>query len=65
MRGCRVPGMNRLRDCYPNVEALANVINRSRRYTLDRLTFKKPFTEREKRIILSDLGEGFTDDIFN
>ena len=64
MKHCRIPGMNRLRDRFETVEDLARVINRSRRYTIDRLNFKKPFTDIEKQIILSYLGEGTTDDIF-
>lgn len=64
MRGCRVPGLNRLRECYPTAEALGMVINRSRDYVLDRLLRKREFTEREKQMILADLGEGFTEEIF-
>lgn len=64
MKHCRIPGMNKLRDRFETVEDLARVINRSRRYTIDRLNFKKPFTDIEKQIILSYLGEGTTDDIF-
>ena len=64
MKRCRVPGLNRLRDCYPTAEALGRVINRSRDYVLDRLTRKREFTEREKQMILADLGEGYTEDIF-
>lgn len=64
MRGCRVPGLNRLRERYPTAEALGRVINRSRDYVLDRLLRKREFTEREKQMILADLGEGFTEEIF-
>jgi hypothetical protein len=64
MKHCRIPGMNKLRDRFETVEDLARVINRSRRYTIDRLNFKKPFTDIEKQLILSYLGEGTTDDIF-
>ena len=64
MKRCRVPGLNRLRDCYDSAEALGNVINRSRDYVLDRLTKKREFTERERSMILADLGEGYTEDIF-
>ena len=64
MKRCRVPGLNRLRDCYESAEALGKVINRSRDYVLDRLTLKREFTDREKYMILADLGEGYTEDIF-
>ena len=64
MKHCRIPGMNQLRDRFETVEDLARVINRSRRYTIDRLNFKKTFTDIEKQLILSYLGEGTTDDIF-
>ena len=64
MRGCRVPGMNRLRECYPNAAALGRVINRSRDYVLDRLLKKKEFTELEKKMILNDLGNGYDESIF-
>ena len=65
MRGCRVPGMNRLRECYPTAEALGRVINRSRDYVLDRLLKKREFTPLEKRMILKDLGNGYDETIFN
>ena len=65
MKHCRIPGLNRLRECYPTVTDLANVINRSRDYVQDRLTRKRQFTEREMQMILADLGEGYTRDIFN
>lgn len=64
MRGCRVVGLNRLRDCYDTAQDLADVINRSRKYVLDRLNMKKEFTEREKRIIRLNLGDRYTDDLF-
>lgn len=64
MRGCRVPGMNRLRECYPTAEALGKVINRSRDYVLDRLLKKREFTPLEKRMILNDLGEGYDETVF-
>ena len=64
MKHCRIPGMNKLRDRFETVEDLARVINRSRRYTIDRLNFKKPFTEREREIICSHLGMELTDDLF-
>lgn len=64
MKHCRIPGMNKLRECYPTVTDLANVINRSRDYVQDRLTKKREFTEREKQMILRDLGEGYTERIF-
>ena len=65
MRNCRLPGMNKLRDCFKTSEELCELINRSKPYVLDRLNLKKQFTAREKRIILNHLGEGYTDDIFN
>lgn len=64
MKRCRVPGLNRLRDCYDSAEALGKVINRSRDYVLDRLTLKREFTERERSMILADLGEGYDESIF-
>lgn len=64
MKRCRVPGLNRLRDCYESAEALGKVINRSRDYVLDRLTLKREFTERERSMILADLGEGYDESIF-
>ena len=64
MKHCRKPGLNRLRDCYGSAEDLGRVINRSRDYVLDRLILKREFTDREKRMILADLGEGYTEDIF-
>lgn len=64
MKHCRIPGMNKLRECYPTVTDLANVINRSRDYVQDRLTKKKEFTERERQMILLDLGEGYTEEVF-
>ena len=64
MKRCRVPGLNRLRDCYDSAEALGKVINRSRDYVLDRLTLKREFTERERSMILADLGEGYDETIF-
>ena len=65
MRGCRVPGMNRLRELYPTAEALGRVINRSRDYVLDRLLKRKEFTALEKQMILNDLGEGYDETVFN
>ena len=56
--------MNKLRECYPTVTDLANVINRSRDYVQDRLTKKREFTERERQMILRDLGEGYTEEVF-
>jgi hypothetical protein len=56
--------MNRLRDCFATAEDLGRVINRSRPYVIDRLNFKKEFTENEKRLILAHLGEGYTSEIF-
>ncbi len=64
MRGCRAPGMNRLRECYPTAEALGRVINRSRDYVLDRLLKKREFTPLERQMILNDLGEGYDETIF-
>ncbi len=64
MKRCRIPGLTKLRECYPSAEALGQVINRSRDYVQDRLTLKRQFTENEKRLILADLGEGFNEDIF-
>lgn len=64
MKRCRVPGLNRLRDCYESAEELGKVINRSRDYVLDRLTLKREFTERERSMILADLGEGYDESIF-
>jgi len=64
MRGCRRPGLNKLRECYPNSKSLGMVINRSSDYVLDRLLKKREFTEREMQMILADLGEGYTEDIF-
>lgn len=65
MRGCRVPGMNRLRELYPTAEALGRVINRSRDYVLDRLLKRREFTALEKQMILNDLGEGYDETVFN
>ena len=65
MRGCRVPGMNRLRELYPTAEALGSVINRSRDYVLDRLLKRREFTALEKQMILNDLGEGYDETVFN
>lgn len=65
MRGCRRPGLNKLRECYPNSKALGMVINRSSDYVLDRLLKKREFTENEKRLILLDLGNQYTEEIFN
>lgn len=64
MKHCRIPGMNKLRDRFETVEDLARVINRSRRYTIDRLNFKKPFTDREKQLILKFLGKEGEYDLF-
>lgn len=64
MKHCRIPGMNKLRECYPTVTDLANVINRSRDYVQDRLTKKREFTEREKFLILKDLGKEKADGLF-
>lgn len=64
MKRCRVVGLNRLRDCYETAQDLANVINRSRRYVLDRLNLKKEFTQREKDIIRLNLGDRYSDDLF-
>lgn len=65
MRGCRIPGLNKLREQYPTAEALGDVINRSRDYVNDRLLRKKEFTAREKKMILNDLGNRFGEEIFN
>ncbi len=56
--------MNRLRDQFDTISDLAAVINRSPRYTFDRLNYRKPFTEREKKMILAYLGEGFDEKVF-
>lgn len=64
MKGCRIPGLTRLREQYETAEALGRVINRSRDYVQDRLTMKRQFTELEKGLILADLGEGFDEEIF-
>ena len=64
MRGCRRPGLNRLRECYPTAEALGRVINRSRDYVLDRLLKKREFTPLERQMILNDLGEGYDETVF-
>ena len=64
MKRCRLPGLNRLRDCFDTAEDICNIINRSRPYVLDRLNMKKEFTAREKNLILAHLGDGFTEDIF-
>lgn len=62
----RVPGLNTLREAYDDIQDLADVINRSTRYVQDRLTMKKEFTELEKRLILADLGDIYTeDDLFS
>jgi hypothetical protein len=57
--------MNKLRDCFDKAEDIGRVINRSRPYVLDRLNFKKQFTDRDKALILTYLGDGYTEDIFN
>lgn len=64
MKRCKLPGLNKLRDCFDSSEELCNVINRSRPYVLDRLNLKKEFTEREKHLILAYLGPDYTEDIF-
>ena len=65
MKHCKLPGMNKLRDCFDKAEDIGKVINRSRPYVLDRLNFKKQFTVRDKELILAYLGDGFTEDIFD
>ena len=65
MKRCRLPGMNKLRDCFDTAEDIGKIINRSRPYVLDRLNFKKQFTARDKELILAYLGESYTDDIFD
>lgn len=64
MKRCKLPGLNRLRDCYDTAEDLGKVINRSRDYVLKRLNLKAEFTEQEKQMILKDLGEGYTQEVF-
>lgn len=64
MKRCKLPGLNRLRDCYDTAEDLGKVINRSRDYVLKRLNLKAEFTEQEKLMILKDLGEGYTQEVF-
>lgn len=58
----RIPGLNQLRELYPSKEALAQVINRSPRYVQDRLTMKKQFTPLERKLILADLGDIYTEE---
>lgn len=58
----RIPGLNQLRELYPSKEALARVINRSPRYVQDRLTMKKQFTPLERKLILADLGDIYTEE---
>lgn len=58
----RIPGLNQLRELYPSKKALAQVINRSPRYVQDRLTCKKEFTAIEKRLIIADLGDIYTEE---
>lgn len=62
MKHCRKPGLNRLRDCYGSVEDLGRVINRSRDYVLERILLRREFTEREKTMILLDLGNRYTEE---
>ena len=65
MKHCRVPGMNKLRDRFETLDEIADVINRSRRYTIDRVNRKKEFTDREKRILCAHLGMEYSEDLFN
>ena len=58
----RIPGLNQLRELYPSKAALAQVINRSPRYVQDRLTMKKQFTALEKKLILADLGDIYSEE---
>lgn len=51
MKHTRLPGLNVIRENFATVDDVAAVINRTRRYTQDRITMKKEFTAREKKMI--------------
>ena len=56
MKHTRLPGYNTIREKFRTVDEVAAVINRTRRYTQDRITMKKEFTDREKKMIADYLG---------
>ena len=64
MKRCKLPGMNKLRDCFEKSEEICRIINRSKPYVLQRLNFRKQFTENDKRLILAYLGEGYDESVF-
>ena len=51
MKHTRLPGINVIRENFATVDDVAAVINRTRRYTQDRITMKKEFTAHEKKMI--------------
>lgn len=53
---CRLTFYPRLRSEFTDIQELADVINRSRRYVQFRLSGKATFTHREKALILEYLG---------
>lgn len=56
MKHTKLPGFNVIRERFRTVDEVAEVINRSRRYTQDRITMKKDFTARDRKLIAKHLG---------
>lgn len=50
-----------LRREFRTISEISEVINRGPNYIVDRLKGKKPFTDREQRLLLRHLGQDPTD----